>query len=100
MGKGDKKSRRGKIIMGSWGVSRPRRKKGTYKFIPRGKKESAAAISGKAEKASPATVAEVSALEQSVKPKKKTATTTTIVVPTTSCRLGHETFFVSLLTSE
>ena len=28
MGKGDKKSRRGKIFMGSYGVKRPRNKKG------------------------------------------------------------------------
>jgi 30S ribosomal protein S31 len=27
MGKGDKKSKRGKIILGSYGVSRPRRRK-------------------------------------------------------------------------
>jgi 30S ribosomal protein S31 len=29
MGKGDKKSKKGKIRLGSWGNSRPRRKKST-----------------------------------------------------------------------
>ena len=32
-------------------------------------------------------------------PKKNTATTTTIVVPTTSCVPGQDTFFISLRTS-
>ena len=33
MGKGDKKSRRGKIFMGSYGVRRPRNKKGVVKYV-------------------------------------------------------------------
>lgn len=37
MGKGDKKTRRGKIIMGSYGVLRPK-KKGS-KYIPEGNKK-------------------------------------------------------------
>jgi 30S ribosomal protein S31 len=31
MGKGDKKSRRGKLFMGSYGITRPRKKKKTVK---------------------------------------------------------------------
>jgi 30S ribosomal protein S31 len=31
MGKGDKKSRRGKLFMGSFGITRPRKKKKTVK---------------------------------------------------------------------
>lgn len=35
MGKGDKKSRRGKIILGSFGVRRPRKKKKSIIFRPK-----------------------------------------------------------------
>lgn len=44
MGKGDKKSRRGKISIGSWGVLRPRRKKSTVTTpaAPKAKAEKAA----------------------------------------------------------
>ena len=34
MGKGDKKTRRGKIILGSYGVRRPRKKKDKPETIP------------------------------------------------------------------
>lgn len=35
MGKGDKKSRRGKLFMGSYGVTRPRKKKKTRSASPK-----------------------------------------------------------------
>ncbi|MBK9291044.1 MAG: 30S ribosomal protein THX [Bacteroidetes bacterium] len=35
MGKGDKKSKRGKIILGTYGVSRPRRKKPALTEAPK-----------------------------------------------------------------
>lgn len=69
MGKGDKKSKKGKISMGSFGNSRPRKKKPSYKFVPRGKKESASESLANVGKESAA----VDSLAQSVKPKKKTA---------------------------
>lgn len=34
MGKGDKKSKRGKIVIGSYGVRRPRKKKNTMAVAP------------------------------------------------------------------
>lgn len=73
MGKGDKKSKRGKIIMGSYGVTRPKKKKQSYKFVPRPKKESVEAMVESSVEKSPAVASEISALEQSVKPKKKTS---------------------------
>lgn len=36
MGKGDKKSRRGKIVIGSYGVRRPRKTKHTVTALPSG----------------------------------------------------------------
>lgn len=66
MGKGDKKSRKGKIIMGTYGVSRPRKRKQSYKFVPRTKNETGASSSGNEKKEK-----EVSTLAGTVKPKKK-----------------------------
>lgn len=42
MGKGDKKSRKGKIAMGSYGVSRPRKKTTTTTAKSAGAKKTAA----------------------------------------------------------
>jgi len=38
MGKGDKKSRKGKIAMGSYGVSRPRKASSGNAFVPKSSK--------------------------------------------------------------
>ncbi|MEO6882463.1 MAG: 30S ribosomal protein THX [Bacteroidia bacterium] len=40
MGKGDKKSRKGKIAMGSYGVSRPRKASTGNAFVPKSSKKS------------------------------------------------------------
>jgi len=42
MGKGDKKSKRGKIILGSYGRTRPKKKKNTFVKAVEPKKEKAA----------------------------------------------------------
>ncbi len=42
MGKGDKKSKRGKIRLGSWGNTRPRRKKGASNAVATSTKKVAA----------------------------------------------------------
>ncbi|HMM11593.1 MAG TPA: 30S ribosomal protein THX [Bacteroidales bacterium] len=39
MGKGDKKSKRGKIILGSYGVSRPRRSKPVVTEVSKAEKK-------------------------------------------------------------
>jgi 30S ribosomal protein S31 len=78
MGKGDKKSRRGKIIMGSFGVSRPKssKSKGSVPAAPVEAEENVTMVSEKP-KAEPkpkvakvADVAEVAAGEAEAAPKK------------------------------
>ena len=41
MGKGDKKTKRGKITMGTFGVRRPRKKKKSFVVVKRKKKSAA-----------------------------------------------------------
>ena len=70
MGKGDKKSKKGKRFMGSYGVSRPR-KKGKLKFIPTIKKTKPAPVV--AEKIAEEVVMPVDATTaETPKTKKKT----------------------------
>jgi 30S ribosomal protein S31 len=66
MGKGDKKSRRGKIAIGSYGITRPRNKKSTYVAAA----SSPAASEAKAEK-KPKAAAEKPAAKKA--PAKKAA---------------------------
>lgn len=66
MGKGDKKSRRGKIIMGSFGVSRPKSSKKSFVKVETAPAEAAEIVKKVAEKPKP-------------EPKPKVAKT--VVVP-------------------
>ena len=80
MGKGDKKSRKGKIIMGTYGVNRPRKKRHNYRFVPRPKKESILSVIEPAPvehlTAAEQLVASMEPVEKTVKAKKKTAAKT------------------------
>jgi ribosomal small subunit protein bTHX len=72
MGKGDKKSKRGKIIMGSYGISRKRKKSSGFAATPA--KAANVATEEKAEKsvkkASPKAAAEKPAAEKKLAAKK------------------------------
>ena len=69
MGKGDKKSKRGKIILGSHGVSRPRRKKsGSVVVAPAEPKTEAAEVKPKVKASEPKATTE----ETKPKAPKKT----------------------------
>ncbi len=54
MGKGDKKSKRGKIISGSYGVLRPKKKKNAYKVKEENSEKKTATKAVKEEKLKPA----------------------------------------------
>jgi ribosomal small subunit protein bTHX len=64
MGKGDKKSKRGKIIMGSFGVSRPSKNKKAFTAVAKEKKETKAVVEDTEKKAPKKPAAK--------KPKKET----------------------------
>ncbi len=68
MGKGDKKSKRGKIILGSHGVSRPRRKKSGSGVAPAEPKAETAEVKQKVK----ATEAKPTTEETKPKAPKKT----------------------------
>ena len=73
MGKGDKKSRRGKIFMGSYGVRRPRNKKGVIKYAAKPvkiKEETTVAVAEKPAAKKPAAKKATTAKKA---PAKKTA---------------------------
>ncbi len=73
MGKGDKKTRRGKITMGTFGVRRPRKRNKPVVVVTAKKKTKAPAKPKIAAKAKPKTAAKTKA---ETKPKAKTATKT------------------------
>ncbi|MCB0400954.1 MAG: 30S ribosomal protein THX [Flavobacteriales bacterium] len=55
MGKGDKKTRRGKVVSGTYGVTRKRKKKSSYPATPKKKAAPAKASEAKESAEKPAT---------------------------------------------